>query len=219
MKLFDCPSCGAQIKFVAADSIYATCSYCSSTVVRTDIDVELIGKVSAVLDDMTPFQIGTVGSYHGDSFEIIGRTRLAWSDGAWNEWNIIFDDGNKAWLAEAQGTYAICYEIKDIEISENSFYSNYDTKSSGLKLGAFIQMANDHFKVVDIKEAKYVGFEGELPAKININEENLVIDMVGHNNDFASIEIINNVVRAFVGNYVKWSDLRCSNFRQIEGWQ
>ena len=49
-----CPECGAPIEF-RGTAVSAVCDYCDSTVVRTGVDVSLIGKVSAedVFDEDT----------------------------------------------------------------------------------------------------------------------------------------------------------------------
>ena len=82
-------------------------------VVRRDLDVESIGTMAALPQDMSPFQIGTQGKFDGVGFGIIGRMKLSWENGYWNEWFIVSEDGRKGWLAEAQGFYAVSFEIEE----------------------------------------------------------------------------------------------------------
>lgn len=119
MKKFQCPSCAAEICFQSNVSVYAVCKYCASMVVRRDVDVQAIGTMAALPEDMSPFQIGTQGLYRGQMFGVVGRMKMGWSDGMWNEWFIISDNGLKGWLAEAQGTYAVCFELEE-ELEEET---------------------------------------------------------------------------------------------------
>ena len=211
MKSCNCPSCGASIAFMSSLSVYAVCKYCSSMVVRRDLDVESIGTMAALPQDMSPFQIGTQGKFNGVGFGIIGRMKLSWEDGDWNEWCILSEDGRRGWLAEAQGFYAVSFEIEEnAEIKE--------TNLDSLPVGSFLKFPDSLLKIVDIKEATCVGCEGELPFVAPKGRKTKSLDLVGQSGEFASIEIENNQRRAYLGRYVEWEDLHCQNFRILEGW-
>src|SRR5688572_486092 len=103
MLVLNCPSCGAEIAFRSRASVFAVCSFCKSTVVRHDMDLSTIGKMADLQFDMTPLQVGTTGYYDGRKFELIGRLKVGYEDGFWNEWYTLFDNEEPWWLAEAQG--------------------------------------------------------------------------------------------------------------------
>src|SRR5688572_12411014 len=107
MLKLNCPSCAATIVFKSRVSVLAVCSYCKSAVVRHDLNVENLGKMAELPPDMSPLQLGTRGKYEGTSFEIVGRLKVAWEEGTWNEWYLLFDSGRDGWLAEAQGFYGV----------------------------------------------------------------------------------------------------------------
>jgi hypothetical protein len=115
MITLNCPSCGAHVEFKSKASVFAVCSFCKSTLVRSDMNLEKIGEMADLLDDLTPLQIGTMGVYEGKMFEIVGRLQVSYPEGYWNEWYALFSDSNPCWLAEAQGFYAVClpYEMKE----------------------------------------------------------------------------------------------------------
>jgi hypothetical protein len=215
MKSCSCPSCGANIDFQSSLSVYAVCKYCQSMVVRHDLDVELIGKMASLPEDMSPLQIGTSGIYNGIRFGIIGRIRLSWTDGFWNEWFIIFDDGRKGWLAEAQGFYAVNFEIDQDKLPDLKEFNKESSKSF---LGKQLVISKKILKIVDIKEAVCVGSEGELPFTASQGRKITSIDLVGTNSEFASIEIEGDQRHVYIGNYVEWEELHCHNFRILEGW-
>ena len=103
MLTLSCPACGAALPFKSRVSVFAVCSYCAATVVRHDLELETLGKMAALPPDTSPLQIGTAGQYDGKRFELVGRLKISWEDGTWNEWYALFDDGRDGWLAEAQG--------------------------------------------------------------------------------------------------------------------
>ncbi|MBX9724698.1 MAG: DUF4178 domain-containing protein, partial [Candidatus Obscuribacterales bacterium] len=127
MITLSCPSCGAELKFLSKASVFAVCSFCKSTVVRHDMNLELLGKMGELQDELTPLQIGTSGFYMGVNFDIIGRLRVGYEDGFWNEWYCMFSDGRLGWLAQAQGFYAMCFSVGE----ENQAAPNPSGRFSG----------------------------------------------------------------------------------------
>ena len=122
MQSYTCPSCGAEVKFQSSVSITCVCPYCRTLIVRHDKNVEDMGKMAELPDDISPFQIGTEGIYNHVHFALIGRVRMAWEDGGWNEWFMWFDDGKKGWLSEAEGFLAISFEVRCPQASARSSF-------------------------------------------------------------------------------------------------
>lgn len=233
---FNCPSCGAEVVFQSKLSVYAVCKYCSSMIVRHDVDVEAIGKMATLPDDMTPIQIGTECDYRGNFLRVIGRMKVGWENGSWNEWFAVSDDGRKGWLAEAQGCYAVSFESNEALQSINEkglgqkaseffgqFVNNKESQvsaepSSIPELGSYLKINNQKLKVVDIKKAVCIGSEGELPFSAPQGRKTTTIDLLGLFGEFASIEIENDEWRIYSGHYVEWDELRCRNLRSLEEW-
>jgi len=72
MQTLSCSSCGANVNFVSKASIFAVCSYCKSSLVRQNMNLEVVGKISELRDDLTPFQVGTSGMFDGKKFGWLG---------------------------------------------------------------------------------------------------------------------------------------------------
>lgn len=215
-----CPSCGAPVSFRSSLSVSAVCPYCQSLLVRRDINVEDLGKVAALPPDMTPFQVGT-DAYDGDGrITLVGRLRLAWQDGFWNEWFFVSDSGRKGWLAEAQGTYALSYELNEAPHPNTQKAISRWAENSGktLIVGQGLTLDGKSFIVTDVKKAVCIGCEGELPVISPTGRRTLTVDLMGGPDEFASIEISGDGRRIFTGRYVEWEQLRASNLRQVEGW-
>ncbi len=237
MKKFQCPSCDGELIFVSNVSVSAVCGYCNSLVVRRDVDVEIIGTMAALSEDMSPLMLGTVGVYRDTRFRIIGRMKMGWKHGAWNEWHIFLENGGKGWLAEAQGFYAVAFEyqgdliaetqktIKDLGLPREDL-SQHGNKPVLLPedrvnkslLGKQLFLDQQKYTIVDYKEAVSFGSEGELPLVANKGRYVLTVDLLGHHGEFGNVEISHDLTRVYLGHYVEWQELSLSHTRPLEGW-
>ncbi len=85
----------------------AVCEFCRASVLKDADQVKDIGKMSVVLEDFSPIQIGAAGSHGGRTFTVVGRIQLRYERGMWNEWYLLFDDGSAAWLGDSSGLFTI----------------------------------------------------------------------------------------------------------------
>jgi hypothetical protein len=209
MKKYSCPSCGAEIEFQSSASIFTVCKFCQSTLIRKDLNLESIGKMAALKDDLTPFQIGTSGKYQGN-FSIIGRVRVSWSSGFWNEWFVRFDDGREGWLAEAQGFYMMSFPVE----------TPADLPLVGdLKPETTVKIAKTIYQVDDVKDVTYTFAEGELPFAAPMGFKGVSVDLVQGEQQFASISYgSGGDTDVFVGSYLEFDEFHFQNLRQIDGW-
>lgn len=185
------------------------CAYCSSLIVRRDMDVSLIGEMAALPDDMSPFQIGSEGYDGKKHFTLIGRLRLAWENGSWNEWCMMLDDGTHGWLAEAQGFFMIYYPlaVEPPPLGER-------------KPGEKITLDNKPFYIADIKRCVCAGSDGELPFPAPKGRRSVSVDINGKDGLTATIDYGENEQPAvYVGHYASFDSMRCSNLRELEGWR
>jgi hypothetical protein len=218
MQKFPCPSCGADITFRTSLSAYAVCPFCHTMGVRTDDGLKNIGTMAALPDDMSPFQIGTEGTFKGVRFGVVGRMKIGYSDGWWNEWFIVSDDGRRGWLAEAQGFYAPCFELAERDESTEKTLQTLGRGDTAALMGKFFTIQGQKYKLVDAKEAECIGCEGELPFKAPQGRKTTTFDFIKGDGDFASIELTEEAPRIFTGSYVGWGALGCKFFREFEGW-
>jgi hypothetical protein len=75
MQIVSCPSCGAEVTFRSHASV-AVCEYCSTRVLKDADAVKDLGKMSSVLEDYSPIQIGTAGVLGRRPFTVVGRIQL-----------------------------------------------------------------------------------------------------------------------------------------------
>lgn len=209
MVKLNCTSCGAEVPFRSKASVFAVCSFCKSTLVRQDMNLELLGKMADLQYEVTPFQVGTSGTYNHNAFTIIGRLKVSYRNGFWNEWYVIFNDGDTGWLAEAQGFLAMCFPRQDVPIPD----------SSTLQIGDPCDLKGvGRFFVDDGRDVICVYSEGELPMNAMKGRESYSVDLSGDDGEFATIEYAKGEDRLFIGRYADFDDFQFKDLRRIDGW-
>ena len=158
-RLLDCPQCGAPVNFPSSIAIFAVCEHCRSMIVLRGANAELIGVMAALPPDLSPFQIGTRGEWQGRPFEIVGRIRVEWEQGSWNEWCILHDGQTTGWLAEAQGLLMVSF-VKTVREPISVETSDYAPKQQ-------VTLDGRLWRVTDRKIATYRSSEGSLPFPVS----------------------------------------------------
>jgi hypothetical protein len=177
-------------------------------VVRSDVSVEAIGTMASLPDDISPLWIGTSLIIDDSAYVVLGRIRMYWPDGAWNEWFV--DDGERpAWLVEAQGFFSIAFPRPMPSILVGAPWP---------VLGATIDLEGTPYRVSDLKEATCRGSEGELPFAAPSGRVVRYADLNSPSGGFASLEDSDEGRRFFSGVNVHFDDLCFSHLRPVEGW-
>lgn len=209
MKKFPCPSCGAEVQFRAAHTPYSNCVYCGTLVQRNDVSVASIGNVGLIQDDCSPLQLGTSGVYDGVRFTIIGRIKVAWVDGYWNEWYVLFDNGKDAWLGEAQGFIAINFEQHPKEKLP---------ARNALDVLKHYVIEGVRYQIDDMRIVTCVACEGELPTLIYPGENYFSVDLSAPQGVYACLNYNKSETTCFSGRYMNFEDFKFSYLREFEGW-
>ncbi len=157
MQTVSCPSCGAPVEFKSHAAVMAVCEFCRASVLKEGDAVKDVGKLSAVLEDYSPIQIGTAGTFRGLGFTVIGRIQLRYDQGMWNEWYLINDDGSAAWLGDASGQYTITTP-RPTSDPLPSFES--------ITPGDIVVLDDGKFIAADKREGECIGGQGELPFRV-----------------------------------------------------
>lgn len=152
-----CPNCGGTLVFQSTASVMGVCSYCQTTVSRNAEVIEQHGKISQILTDFSPLQIGSTGVYHDVPFSVVGRLQMRFDAGEWFEWHIAFADGRIGWLAESDGTYSITEKVDDLTNAPR-----YDD----IALNRVIRYQQLDYVVSDINQPVCIAGEGELPFMV-----------------------------------------------------
>lgn len=157
MQTVSCPSCGAPVQFKSHAAVMAVCEYCRASILKEGDAVKDVGKLSAVLEDYSPLQIGTAGSYGGRGFTVVGRIQLRYAQGMWNEWYLLYDDAATAWLGDASGQYTIT-SPRAVAGTLPAF--------EALTPGQLYPIGGERFTAADKREGECIGGQGELPFRV-----------------------------------------------------
>jgi len=232
----ECPNCGAAVPFASAIAVFAVCGHCRSSVVRRDAQVELMGQQAQLPPDISPLQIGTRGEFDGRSFTIIGRVRVGYREGTWNEWCADFGDGAWGWVAEAQGFYQVSFEVAppDDLPGVSEWRAAGDVRGYGnvpplidyrlsqgreaLKVGRSFTLAGTTYRVRDTKQTEILFSEGSLPFLAIPGRTAISGDLGGADRAFANLEYSNEGIRLFTGRYCTFEDLKFQDLRLLPGW-
>ncbi|MBU6396183.1 MAG: DUF4178 domain-containing protein [Sphingomonadales bacterium] len=211
-----CPSCGAALPVRDPGLPYSTCAYCQTLVRRGEAgSVEAVGTVAALLADVSPIQIGTVVNREDIAATVVGRVRWGWSDGSWNEWFLRAADGRPFWLGEAMGMYMLTSEypaVLDVPAIRNFAEGNPIAQDCTVKAGGKWLTASD------IKEARCLGSEGDLPFPTLPGWMMTNVDFRGPAGDALSVQRDADGTTAWLGVWSDLAGLKPDNVRRIEGW-
>ena len=211
-----CPQCGAPAPF-RGTAVSLVCEYCGSTIVRTGVDVKLVGKVSAIVDNGSPVILGSRGRFHGTPFEVVGRLQVTYSRGTWNEWYVNFADGTDGWLADAMGQFAIV-RAKDRSIAAGRV-PPYDS----ISLNAVLNLDGVPAVVVDKRAANYKGAEGILPFEAEPGMLFYGVDLRGFGGEFLSLDYgtagNHNNPMPYMGEAISLDSVGLHPLRSFEGWR
>jgi len=157
MQKVACPGCGAEVSFRSAASVMAVCEYCRTAVLKEAAAVRDIGKIAPVFEDYSPLQIGVSGRWEKSGFTVVGRLQLRYGAGYWNEWRVLLDDGSDAWLSDASGQYVF---------TTPRVHTQLLPRFEELRPGLGCTFAGNRYVAADVRTARCVAGEGELPFRV-----------------------------------------------------
>jgi hypothetical protein len=211
-----CPECGAPVP-LRGTTVTAVCEYCGSTIVRTDVDLRLVGRVSAIVDNGSPIVLGSRGRHKAVPFEVAGRLQVQYQRGAWNEWFLNFADGSVGWLADALGQFAITVP-RDVKIVAGRVPAH-----AHVQVGATLVIDGVQLVVVDKRAAAYRGSEGMLPFVAEPGVTFHSVDLRGPGGEFVSLDYgtrgDHSYPVPYFGGSVVLHDLGLHPLRRFQGWQ
>ena len=93
------------MEFRSAQSTFAVCGFCQSTVVREGEVLSRLGKMAELFDDHSLLQLMASGTVDGQGFTLVGRLQYRYGEGTWTEWQALLNDGSTGFLSEDNGAY------------------------------------------------------------------------------------------------------------------
>lgn len=180
---FTCPSCGAPVKQKHAGSRTLFCNHCGQTSHLNANTLQAAGEQHLLIDYGSVLAIGQTGNIRGREFMVLGKIRIDYEDGFWDEWYIQYmDDGSEGWIQEDDGSFTLFQKekrisdtllLEDMTVGEwNDFCGNWEP--------VFITSKS---------QATINGGEGELPFRIIPGEPADFVDGVW-NGKIISVELL-----------------------------
>lgn len=207
-----CPSCGAPVEAHSATAVTLVCAYCRSTLVRHGENVDTTGRHSALLEDFSPLCIGTTGEWNGARFTLRGRLQVQYSEGVWNEWYAVFDNGQNGWLSESGDRYVFTLPAAaDGELPE---FSDIIAGLSRFQLNGWSFVAADVREIV-LNDA---AAEGELPFRLPEKQTRKRVSDWRYQHLFLTIDYgsTGDEPECFLGSGVRLADLKLEYTRSNE---
>jgi len=159
--------------------------------------------MAALVEDRSPLQLGTEGSYKGVHLALIGRIQIKYEQGIWNEWHLLFDDMRTGWLSEAGGEYVLTFA---------QFVPDALPQLDSLKIGQRFVLASQTWTVSNIAQAECIAGQGELPFKVGAGYPVAAVDLRNGAN-FATLDYSETPPLMFIGEAVEFASLHLSNLR------
>lgn len=206
----DCPSCGAPVQAHSATSVTLVCGFCHSMLVRQGDGVVDSGRDSALLEDFSPLQIGTTGTFGTHPFSIVGRLQVRYDAGVWNEWYVLFADGSNGWLSEAGDQYVFTLPASE-PLQEVPEFSTILPGASSL------MYRGKRFWAADVRDIvlAQAAAQGELPFEVPPQMKNQVADWRCEQ-IFMTLDYAGSPPEVFIGQGVRLADLQLGNTRSSE---
>lgn len=206
-----CPGCGAPVEFRSAQSAYAVCSYCRSTVVRQGDVLSRIGKMAELFEDHSPLQLQAHGIWQGRGFTLVGRLQYRGPSGAWTEWHALFDDdGTSGWLAEDNGAYVFAMPAST---------QREVPQAAQFRLGATTAINGTSYQVTSNEEVALVAAEGELPKLPPLAQPFAMVELRSPGNEVLSIDYGSTPPVLSRGRPAALEELQFSGLRDGSGKQ
>ena len=204
MQKVACPGCGAEVSFRSAASVMAVCEYCRTAVLKEASAVRDIGKIAPVFEDYSPIQIGVSGRWQKSGFTVVGRLQLRYGAGYWNEWRVLLDDGSDAWLSDASGQY-----VFTTPRTHTTPLPRFDE----LRPGMGATFAGNRYVAADVRTARCVAGEGELPFRVGDGWELKAADFRWRNS-FVTLDYSESETpTVYAGRAVTLEELHCQLLR------
>jgi hypothetical protein len=202
-----CPGCGAPVEFRSAQSAYAVCSFCRSTVVRDGDKLSRVGKMAELFEDHSPLQLMATGRWQERTFTLVGRLQYRGDSGAWTEWNALFDDGTSGVLGEDNGAYVF---------SLPATMQRDAPQAAQFRLGATTAIAGKSFDVTSNEQVALVSAQGELPKLPPLGQKFPMVELRSADGEVLAIDYGAQPPALTRGKAVRLEDLQMSGLRDDE---
>ena len=203
-----CPGCGAPVEFKSAQSAYAICPYCQSTVVRSGEVLSRIGTMGELFDDHSPLQPMASGRITLDgqeqAFTLIGRLQYQSEAGVWSEWVALLPDGTLATLSEDNGAYVFTRPMDAGRALPDA---------ARFRIGTTTAVGGKPYSVAFNGQVHLRSAEGELPQLPPLGQPFGMVELRSQDGEVLAIDYSSDPPQASRGIAVRLEDLQMQGLK------
>jgi len=196
--LYNCPQCGDQLERQFKHSKLIKCRSCNSSIFLEDEHVKLIGESSVLSPEPSLIQLYKPFEFQGVNYTPLGKIRYSYGRGFWEEWFIRNQNNKLLWLSIDEGDFVLQEKMK-LSLPFKS--------STKFKVGT----SYGNYNVTEIGTGTCVGFEGELPEAITLNEKHKYIHLSQGHGNLVTIEFSENKTETYKGKWIDPLNIKVHN--------
>jgi len=185
----NCPQCGDVLDIHFKYSKLVKCRSCGSSIFLEDDTVKLIGKSSILSAEPSLIELHKNFKYRNRNYLPLGKIRYSYGRGFWEEWFLKNSKNQEFWLSIDEG---------DFVLQEKMPHTLPFKKSNKFKVGE----TYGSYLITEKGEGKCVGFEGELPEKIQIGEVHQYIHLSQGAGKLLTLEFTEDKTETFQGEWI-----------------
>ena len=188
-KSHNCPQCGDLLNIYFKYAKLIKCNSCGSAIFLEDDAVKLIGQSAVLSPEPSLIQLHKPFKFQNRRFTPLGKIRYSYGRGFWEEWFLKDDKNQEFWLSIDEGDFVLEEKIK---------FSFPFKKNHTFKVG---QNFNE-YQVTEIGTGVCVGFEGELPEVIKLDESHTYVHLSRGHGELLTLELSDNETMTFKGQWI-----------------
>jgi hypothetical protein len=193
-----CPQCGGSVEVANRYAKYVACPWCGAVSSLEPGNNVILGQFPKLADLPALLSPGIEGTIRGRRFRTIGRIRYRHDSGFWDEWLILFEDGQSAWFVEDEGEYLVLFPVR---------FQDAPPEWETVRVGQKITVNGVLISILEKGEAELAGAEGELPWLALPGQRIRFLDGVASGKQY-SIEATENEIELFVGEALERHEVR-----------
>ena len=174
-----CPNCGAELPKLLAHARMVNCDYCDTSVVLEDDVLRAAGHAGAMLEAPELIGLGrTVQLGAKGLFTATGHVRYDYGRGHWDEYHGLLNGQNPLWVSVDEGDVAVQLPLPRADWPS----------ADPFRLGAGVAIRGMGFATTEVETATLIGFRGQLPEPVAVDETHLYANLAGPEGRIVSAE-------------------------------
>jgi len=185
----NCPQCGDALAIHFKYSKLVKCRSCGSSIFLEDDAVKLIGESALLAPEPSLIQLHKPFTYKNTNYLPLGKIRYSYGRGFWEEWFLKDEKNKEYWLSIDEGDFTLQKKVK-IDLP----FGHPSSVKVGKKYAAYL--------VSEKGSGKCVGFEGELPEEIKIDEQHHYLHLSAGGGNLLTVEYTAHKIETFKGMWI-----------------